>query len=95
MPRDRVQHVLRVDAGFFRDLFITLGEQRENGAWSMTIYIKPFVRWIWVGAIFMALGASVAAGDKRYRRLRVRADEKKSQSERAGEFSPATQSGAL
>ena len=34
----------------------------------MTIYVKPFVRWVWLGAIFMCLGGIVAAGDKRYRR---------------------------
>jgi cytochrome c-type biogenesis protein CcmF len=63
---------MAIDAGLFRDLFVTLGEQRDSGAWTMTIYVKPFVRWIWLGAIFMAFGACIAAGDKRYRRLRVR-----------------------
>lgn len=63
---------MAIDAGFLRDLFITLGEQKESGAWSMTIYIKPFVRWIWLGAIFMALGGTIAAADKRYRRVKQR-----------------------
>lgn len=63
---------MAIDSGFLRDLFITLGEQKENGAWSMTIYIKPFVRWIWLGAIFMAIGGTLAAADRRYRRLRAR-----------------------
>ncbi|MDO9317574.1 MAG: heme lyase CcmF/NrfE family subunit [Gammaproteobacteria bacterium] len=63
---------MAIDAGFWRDLFITLGEPRESGAWSMTIYIKPFVRWVWLGAILMALGGVVAVTDKRYRRLKVR-----------------------
>ena len=63
---------MAIDAGFLRDLFITLGEEKETGAWSMTIYIKPFVRWIWLGSIFMALGGTLAAADKRYRRLRQR-----------------------
>ncbi|MFM1897186.1 MAG: hypothetical protein RLZZ385_2260 [Pseudomonadota bacterium] len=63
---------MAIDAGFLRDLFITLGERRDNVAWSMTIYIKPFVRWVWLGAIFMALGGVIAAMDRRYRRLRVR-----------------------
>ena len=39
----------------------------------MTIYVKPFVRWIWLGAVLMALGATLAALDKRYRRLRAAA----------------------
>ena len=63
---------MAIDAGFWRDLFITLGEPRESGAWSMTIHIKPFVRWVWLGAILMALGGVVAVTDKRYRRLRVK-----------------------
>ncbi len=63
---------MAIDAGFLRDLFVTLGEEKENSAWSMTIYVKPFVRWIWLGSIFMAFGGTMAAMDKRYRRLRRR-----------------------
>ena len=66
---------MAIDAGLFRDLFITLGEQKEGESWSMTIYVKPFVRWIWLGAIFMTLGGILAAADKRYRRLRRRHTE--------------------
>ena len=66
---------MAIDSGFFRDLFITLGEQKEAGVWSMTIYVKPFIRWIWLGAIFMATGGVTAAADRRYRRLRVRKEE--------------------
>ncbi|NKB31565.1 MAG: heme lyase CcmF/NrfE family subunit [Pseudomonadales bacterium] len=63
---------MAIDAGFLRDLFITLGEEKEGGGWTMTVYVKPFIRWIWLGSIFMALGGTVAAFDKRYRRLRQR-----------------------
>lgn len=70
---------MAIDAGFFRDLFITLGEQKEGGAWSMTIYVKPFVRWIWLGALFMTFGGILAAADKRYRRLRRRQTESSKQ----------------
>lgn len=71
---------MAIDAGFLRDLFITLGETKEGGAWSMTIYIKPFIRWVWLGAILMAIGGVLAAADKRYRVLRVRKEEKISSS---------------
>ena len=81
---------MAIDAGFLRDLFITLGEQRDSGAWTMTIYVKPFVRWIWLGAIFMAFGATLAAADKRYRRLRVRKDQKSKSASTAGQPNPAT-----
>ncbi|MBL4582621.1 MAG: hypothetical protein JKY29_12460, partial [Gammaproteobacteria bacterium] len=66
---------MAIDAGFLRDLFITLGEKKEGDSWSMTIYVKPFVRWIWLGAIFMAFGGILAAADKRYRRLRRKQTE--------------------
>jgi cytochrome c-type biogenesis protein CcmF len=57
-----------IDAGLFRDLFVALGEPLEGEAWSLRLYHKPFIRWIWLGAIFMAVGGLLAAGDRRYRR---------------------------
>ena len=59
-----------IDAGFTRDLFIALGEPLGKDAWSFRLYHKPFVRWIWLGAILMGLGGFLAALDKRYRRMR-------------------------
>ncbi|MBT8433417.1 MAG: heme lyase NrfEFG subunit NrfE, partial [Gammaproteobacteria bacterium] len=59
-----------IDAGLARDLFIALGEPLDNeGAWAVRIYYKPFIRWIWLGAIIMAIGGLFAASDRRYRRL--------------------------
>ena len=59
-----------IDAGLARDLFIALGEPLgKEGAWAVRIYYKPFIRWIWLGAIIMALGGLFAASDRRYRRL--------------------------
>ncbi len=63
-----------IDPGLFRDLFVALGEPLGKGAWSLRIYHKPFVRWIWLGALFMALGGLMAALDKRYRRLSSRVE---------------------
>ena len=56
-----------VSAGITKDLYVSLGERLEDGAWSVRIYIKPFVQWIWLGAILMALGGILALIDKRYR----------------------------
>lgn len=64
-----------IDAGFTRDLFVALGEPLEQGAWAVRVHIKPFVRWIWLGALLMGFGGLLAAADKRYRikvRTRVR-----------------------
>ena len=59
-----------IDAGVFRDLFVALGEPLgEQGAWSLRVYYKAFIRWIWMGGVFMALGGLIAASDRRYRLL--------------------------
>jgi len=59
-----------IDAGLVRDLYVSLGEPLENGAWSVRANVKPFVRWIWAGALLMAIGGITAALDKRFRRTR-------------------------
>ncbi len=56
-----------IDAGVFRDLYVSLGEPVDSGAWSVRVYYKPFIRWIWSGALLMALGGVFAASDRRYR----------------------------
>jgi cytochrome c-type biogenesis protein CcmF len=58
-----------IDPGLTRDLFVALGEDLGDGAWSLRIYHKPFVRWLWLGALLMAFGAGIAATDRRYRTL--------------------------
>ena len=64
-----------IDAGLTRDLFVALGEDLGNGAWSLRIYHKPFVRWLWLGGLLMAIGGGLAATDRRYRSLARRARE--------------------
>ena len=56
-----------IHAGFTRDLFVAMGEPLEGDAWAMRVHIKPFVRWIWMGGLFMTFGGLLAASDKRYR----------------------------
>jgi cytochrome c-type biogenesis protein CcmF len=82
---------MAIDAGFMRDLFVTLGEEKDGGIWSMTIYVKPFVRWIWLGAILMALGGAIAAGDKRYRLLRQREMRNRKENKLSPGMQPASQ----
>jgi cytochrome c-type biogenesis protein CcmF len=60
-----------IDSGFTRDLYVSLGEPlNAPGAaavWSVRVYYKPFIVWIWGGCLFMALGGALAASDRRYR----------------------------
>ena len=65
-----------IDPGFFKDIYVSLGEPLANGDWAVRVYVKPFVRWIWFGAILMALGGTIAVADKRYRRLRRRIESR-------------------
>jgi cytochrome c-type biogenesis protein CcmF len=60
-----------IDWGLTRDLYVSLGEplngNGSSGDWALRIYYKPFVRWIWLGGVLMALGGILAVTDKRYR----------------------------
>ncbi len=62
-----------LDIGPFRDVYVSLGEQVDNGSWIVSLYYKPFISWIWLGCTLMALGGIFAASDRRYRRLAERA----------------------
>lgn len=56
-----------INGGFTRDLYAALGEELGGGSWAVRIYYKPFVRWIWFGGLFMALGGIFCLCDPRYR----------------------------
>ena len=67
-PRGQVQTESAIDPGLTRDVYVALGEPLgDGGAWSVRVYVKPFVRWIWLGALLMMLGGFVAAFDRRFR----------------------------
>ena len=57
-----------IDSVIFRDLYIALGEPLQGDAWAIRIYIKPFVMWIWIGALFIAMGALLASLDGRFKK---------------------------
>ncbi len=63
-----------IDWGFSRDLYAALGEQLDDGSWGLRLYYKPFIRWIWLGGVFMALGGLLCMLDKRYR-IRVKEEK--------------------
>lgn len=66
-PQQRIYNVQKtalaktaIDMNLFRDLYVALGEPLDNNAWSLRIYYKPFVRWIWGGGLLMILGGLLA-----------------------------------
>ena len=66
----RVQQNLMTEAAIRTrisgDLYVSLGEQLPDGAWTVRVYVKPFVSWIWLGCLLMACGGGLAATDRRY-----------------------------
>ncbi|HYX30127.1 MAG TPA: heme lyase CcmF/NrfE family subunit [Pyrinomonadaceae bacterium] len=55
-----------IDRSVWRDLYVSLGDEVEGGAWTVRVYHKPLVNWIWGGALFMAIGGAFAISDRRY-----------------------------
>ena len=60
-----------IDWGLSRDLYAALGEQLKDGSWAVRLHVKPFVRWIWLGGLLMALGGLLVVTDRRYRLRRL------------------------
>jgi len=57
-----------VHPNIFRDIYVAMGEQLDDqGAWTVRLFHKPFINWLWFGALFMVAGGFMAASDKRYR----------------------------
>ncbi|HPF73542.1 MAG: heme lyase CcmF/NrfE family subunit [Rhodanobacteraceae bacterium] len=73
-----------IDPALHRDLYVALGERLdargdgatvETNSWSLRVYVKPFVRLIWLGGLLMMVGGFVAAADRRFRRPRAERPE--------------------
>ena len=80
-----------IDARLWRDLYIALGEPIGEQAWAVRLQYKPMVRWLWLGALMIGLGALVTAFDRRYRSQRsnvTAAHSLESQPLRAKRFIP-------
>ncbi|GAA0296842.1 heme lyase CcmF/NrfE family subunit [Psychrosphaera haliotis] len=60
-----------IDDGFTRDLYVSLGELLPDDSWAIRIYVKPYVRWLWLGGILVALGGFLTLFDRRYRGVKL------------------------
>ena len=56
-----------IDGGFWRDVYVVIGDVQDNGNWAIRTYYKPLANWIWGGTILMALGGALSLSDRRYR----------------------------
>jgi cytochrome c-type biogenesis protein CcmF len=72
-PEKRIYEVGRmaltesaIDVNPFRDIYIALGEPLADNTWSVRLYFKPFVRWIWAGGFLILIGGLLSLTDRRY-----------------------------
>ena len=63
-----------IDYRISRDLYVVLGDQQSENAWTIRTYLKPFTNWIWGGCAMMAFGGFLSLTD---RRLRIAVGSKK------------------
>ncbi|MBL9050488.1 MAG: heme lyase CcmF/NrfE family subunit [Tabrizicola sp.] len=56
-----------IDYGFWRDIYLVLGDKQKSGGWAVRSYIEPFANWLWGGCLLMALGGLLSLSDRRYR----------------------------
>jgi cytochrome c-type biogenesis protein CcmF len=68
MASQNVTSETAIDRSIWRDLYLSLGDQVEGGggAWTVRVYHKPLINWIWGGALLMAIGGAFAVSDRRY-----------------------------
>ncbi|KIN76729.1 heme lyase CcmF/NrfE family subunit [Sulfitobacter mediterraneus] len=56
-----------IDYNLLRDVYVVIGDQQDNGGWTVRTYIKPMTNWIWIGCALMALGGLLSLSDRRFR----------------------------
>ena len=56
-----------IDYRVLQDVYVVIGDQQENGGWTVRTYIKPFANWMWAGCLLMAFGGLMSLSDRRFR----------------------------
>jgi cytochrome c-type biogenesis protein CcmF len=50
-----------ISADLFKDYYVALGDNLQGDTWSFRLQVKPFVRWIWFGALLVAIGTFISS----------------------------------
>jgi cytochrome c-type biogenesis protein CcmF len=88
-----------INYGVFRDIYVSLGDPIENKptdsvadlSWGVRVYVKPFMVWVWLACVMMALGGFTTLIDRRYRLRRAASPDAAKTSDRT---TPAGVAGA-
>jgi len=84
-----------IDRSIMRDLYLSLGDEVEGGAWTVRVYHKPLVNWIWGGALLMAIGGAFAVTDRRYALAKKQVHESKKKPEPIAKVATTAASSAV
>ncbi len=67
MPRDLTTSEVALYPSLWCDRYVAMGDKYADGSWSFNIQRKPLVRWIWLGALGVAVAAMAGAIGKNKR----------------------------
>src|SRR5262245_20805374 len=84
-----------IDRSIWRDLYLSLGDQVDGNAWTVRVYHKPLVNWIWGGALLMAIGGAFAVTDRRYALARKQSPQSVKKSEPVAKVATTAASSAV
>jgi cytochrome c-type biogenesis protein CcmF len=63
-----------IAAGFWADWYLALGTELQDNNWSVRVYYKPFIRWIWFGGVLMLSGGLIGAVMRKKRGVNQRGE---------------------
>ena len=75
LPSGQITTEAGIQADLFKDLYVSIGDNLQSNIWSFKVQIKPFIRWIWLGALLIAIGSFLAGvrqfkeHEKNYKRI--------------------------
>jgi cytochrome c-type biogenesis protein CcmF len=65
--REQLTTSAGIRSNLISNIYVSIGDPDPGGAFSVRFYYHPFVPWIWLGALTMALGGFVSLADRRLR----------------------------
>ena len=54
-----------IRTNILKDIYVSLGESVDSDSWSVRLYVKPMVRFIWIGGFLIACGGILASLNRR------------------------------
>ncbi len=65
--QQRVVSHTSIHTNLISNIYIALGDQADDGKFTVRLYYHPLAPWLWLGALMMAAGGFLALSDRRFR----------------------------